>query len=102
VRLRAHLVREVKVLSSSIQRQTVTNLQLRRRKAGWGAAGGERPVRRQTNSIRLTRNGEPADDERSPTPQRDGGLSGLLRDDVRRRPGDAPVVGDGMVGRPSA
>jgi len=31
VRLRARLVREVKVLSSIIQRQTVTSLQLRRR-----------------------------------------------------------------------
>jgi len=52
VRLRAHLIGEVKVLSSFIQRQTVTGLQLRRRETRWGAAGGKRPVRRMTNSIR--------------------------------------------------
>jgi hypothetical protein len=54
VRLKAHLVGEVKVLSSFIQRQTVTSLQLRRGNTGWGAAGGERPVRSKANSIRLT------------------------------------------------
>jgi len=35
-------------------------MQLRRQEAGWGAAGGERPVRRMTNSIRLGNPDEPA------------------------------------------
>ncbi len=103
MRLRAHLVRGVKVLSSFIQRWTVINLQLRRGNTGWGAAGGERPVRSKANSIRLTRSVslQMMSETRS-SPAR-GELSGLLlRNDVRRRPGDAPVVGDGMGGRPSA
>ena len=52
VRLKACLTGEVKVLFR--QTRTCNRLQLRRRAAGWGAAGGERPVRRITNSIRPT------------------------------------------------
>ena len=102
VRLKAHLVGEVKVLSSFIQRQTVIRLQLRRGNARWRAAGGERPVRSKTNSIRLTRLVSPQMMSETRSPRKRGDLSGLLRDDVRRRPGDAPVVGDGMVSRPGA
>ena len=43
-------------------------LQLRRREAGWRAAGGERPVRRMTNSIRPCVLGEPATEWRSLAP----------------------------------
>ena len=39
--------------------------QLRRREARWGAAGGERPVRRKTNSIRSGERGKPAYQRRS-------------------------------------
>jgi len=102
VRLKAHLVGEVKVLSSFIQRQTVIRLQLRRGNTGWGAAGGERPVRSKANSIRLTRSVSPQITSETRFPQEVGESSGLLRDDVRRRPGGALVVGDGMVGRPGA
>ncbi len=40
-------------------------MQLRRSDAWWGAAGGERPVRRMTNSIRLSMCGEPTSQWRS-------------------------------------
>jgi hypothetical protein len=39
---------------------TCNRLQLRRRETGWEAAGGERLVRRLTNSIRPARRGESA------------------------------------------
>jgi len=45
---------------------TCNRLQLRRRETGWGAAEGERSVRRMTNSIRPVRGGEPASEWRSP------------------------------------
>jgi len=51
VRLRAYLIREVKVLSRSML-QPVTECNCTRREAGWRATGGERPVRRITNPFR--------------------------------------------------
>ena len=102
MRLKAHLVREVGVLSSFIQRQTVISLQLRRGNTGWRAAGGERPVRSKANSIRLTRSVSLQIMSEARFPQERGELSAPLRDGVRRRTGDAPVAGDGMVGRPGA
>jgi len=45
---------------------TCNRLQLRRGDTGWGAAGGEWPVRRMTNSIRSVWSGEPASEWRSP------------------------------------
>jgi hypothetical protein len=64
VRLRAHFGwRGESPLRVNVTRN---RLQLRRRETGWGAAGGERPVRRITNSIRPVRRGEPASEWRSP------------------------------------
>src|SRR5208282_3660407 len=101
VRLGAHLVGEVKVLSRGIQRRSVTACNCAAARRGGEQQEGERPVRRITNSIRPTRYGEPADYERNPA-RGNPSLSGPMRQDVRRRSGDAPVVEDGMAGRPSA
>ena len=45
--------------------QAFNRTKLRRRKARWEATGGERPVRRVTNSIRPDVTGEPAGEWRS-------------------------------------
>jgi len=44
-----------------IRSPACSRLQLRRREAGWRAAGGERSICRITNSIRPARAGEPAE-----------------------------------------
>jgi hypothetical protein len=88
---------------------TCNRLQLRRGDTGWGAAGGERPVRTIRNSIRPVRWGEPASEWRSPEfplgeePVVGWNLGAIRRwvtcPDETQRP---QVVGDGMVGRPGA
>jgi len=86
---------------------TCSRLQLRRRKTRWRAAGGERPVRRITNSIRPARRGEPASEWRSPEFPLGGVPWGCGLGPIRRQVtclGETKrpqVVGDGMVGRPS-
>src|SRR5208282_5236978 len=52
VRLGAHLVGEVKVLSRGIQRRSVTACNCAAARRGGEQQEGERPVRRITNSIR--------------------------------------------------
>src|SRR5208337_855538 len=86
---------------------TCNRLQLRRGDTGWGAAGGERPVRTIRNSIRPVRCGEPASEWRSPEfplgeePVVGWNLGAIRRwvacPDERQHP---QVVGDGMVRRP--
>src|SRR5438128_1051323 len=84
---------------------TSSRLQLRRRKTRWGAAGGERPVRRLTNSIWLARCGESAIERRSPEFPLGGVPWGSNLGPTRRQvtcldEAERPqVVGDGMVGR---
>src|SRR5208282_3010672 len=84
---------------------TCNRLQLRRRDTGWGAAGGERPVRTVRNSIRPVTRGEPAAKWRSPEfplgvfPQ--GSAPGPIRRQVTclGETERAQVVGDRMAGR---
>src|SRR5271166_3182189 len=83
---------------------TCNRLQLRRRETGWGAAGGERPVRRLTNSIRSMWSGEPASEWRSPEFPEGGCHLGPTRRWVTC-PGEAELpqmVGDGRAGRLNA
>ena len=51
VRPQAHTIREVRVLPGP-SCEARNQRKLRRRETGWGAPGGERPVRRMTNAIR--------------------------------------------------
>ena len=83
VRLKGRLVREVKVLSRRNALRACNREQLRRREARWGAAGGERPVRRITNSIRPGAFDEPAIEWRSLNSQ---GKAVALRGSVQKRP----------------
>jgi len=87
---------------------TCNRLQLRRGDTGWGAAGGERPVRTIRNSIRPVWRGEPASEWRSPEFPWGYTLWGSDLGAIRRGvtcPDEtqrAQVVGDGMAGRPGA
>jgi hypothetical protein len=87
---------------------TCNRLQLRRGDTGWGAAGGERPVRTLRNSIRPVRWGEPASEGRSPEfplgavpwgSHLGSTGRGVTCSDEAERP---QVIGDGMAGRPGA
>src|SRR5262249_27679555 len=101
VRLRAHLGRRG---GSPLQVNVTCNrLQLRRRETGWGAAGGERLVRRITNSIRPAGCGEPASQWRSLEFPGGDNLDSTCRWVACPGKAEHPqVVGDGMAGRLSA